>query len=138
MNKRDINALSDIFQRIIMESAGGGVQPDPGYSAEYNIGVENLRANSYTTNSGEPIVLFYTQKISDDQNDVLHKGDGPAVIFGNGGPENEFYFLHGERIDMTTDEGRKKFKAASHEVTYRGHEKETTGKTDMGDLGVMD
>jgi len=133
MRKSDINNLADIFTRMLNESNDGvSAAPTSGGNL-YNYGPEKLRANNYTSDSGEPIVLFYTKKISDTENDVLHRSDGPAVIFGEGGEGNEFYFLNGEKVDPAS----KEWKAAGHEMKYRGHEQEFTGETDADDLGAF-
>lgn len=138
MRKSDINGMADIFQRMITEAAGSGVNPAPSTGGNlYSYGPENLRENNYTSDSGEPIVLFYTKKISDTENDILHNSDGPAVIFGKGGEGNEFFFLDGQKLDMADPKDAKRFRAASAEVTYRGHEKEATGESDFGDLGAF-
>lgn len=135
MRKSDINSMADIFQRMLTESAAaGGITPAPSNGGNlYSFGPEKLRENNYTSDSGEPIVLFYTKKISDTENDVLHRSDGPAVIFGEGGEGNEFFFLNGEKVDPAS----KEWKAAGHEMKYRGHEQEFTGETDADDLGAF-
>lgn len=138
MKRSDIKNMSDIFQRMLTEAADGGVNAAPTSGGNlYSHGSENLRENKYTSDSGEPIVLFYTKKISDTENDVLHNAEGPAVIFDKGGEGNEFFFINGEKLDMENPSDAKKYRAAGAEVTYRGHEKETTGGADLDDLGAF-
>jgi len=48
---------------------------------------QSLRCNVIVCNQANgDFVIFYTQKISDDQNDVIHNAAGPAVKFGKGNP----------------------------------------------------
>lgn len=139
MKKSDINSMSDIFTRMLTEASGSNLNMPPSSGSNlYSYGAENLRENKYVDDNGQLIVRFYTKKISDTENDVLHNAEGPAVIFGAGGEGNEFFFLNGERLDMNNPTEAKKFKAAGAEVSYRGHEKEVTGKSDFGDLGAFD
>jgi len=135
MNKRDINNMADIFQRIMMESSGNLTSSGDGKSVDqlYSYGPEKLRVNSFTSDSGDPIVTFYTKKVSDDQNDILHRTDGPAVTFGSGGEGNEFFFVQDEKVDPSS----KEYRAAGHDTAYRSAEIETLGDTDTDDLDAF-
>ncbi len=49
----------------------------------YNKEGQSLRRNLLVFNPEEgDVVVFYTRKISDDRNDVIHNASGPAVRFG--------------------------------------------------------
>lgn len=139
MKKSDINSMSDIFQRMLTEAASGGMDAAQSSGGDpYSYGPENLRENKYIDKGGKVLVRFFTKKpASENENDVLHNADGPAVIFGEGGQGDEFFFLNGERIDMSNPAEAKKYRAAGAEISYRGQEKEITGKSDFGDLGAF-
>lgn len=109
MNRKDINNLNDMFMRVLTEAAGNPVSSNS--SAAYDKLDQNLRENKFTKDSGETLVLFYTLNPGTGGNDILHNAAGPAVIFGDGGDGNEFYFINGEQVEPTSTE----YKAANAE-----------------------
>ena len=126
MNRKDINSINDIFNLVVekhgmsymntlVESAANTSSTGGDASALYSYGPEKLRINHFTKQGAlnttstftdgtvdesllgsNNIVLFFTKKISDNENDVLHNAYGPAVIFEQGGEGNEFWFLDGK------------------------------------------
>lgn len=131
MNRRDINSINDIFQRVMKsqgssymktlfesnETTNTGSQ-DP--AALYSYGPDKLRINHFTKNGAinstatfsprgiqgsdllgsDNIVVFFTKRGSDTENDILHNRTGPAVIFEQGGEGNEFFFIDGQPADQ--------------------------------------
>lgn len=104
MRKSDIQSMGDIA-RLILEGTAGA--ENLGNSADhlYDKLGQNLRLNDYKDGS-KNIVMFYTKKPSDTENDVLHNEAGPAVVFANAqgeydesDPELAFYFLNNEKVD---------------------------------------
>jgi hypothetical protein len=142
MNRRDMKNMNDIF-RVIMENTTGTVEPVASSSGEggnlYHIGPDKLRENLYkASDSGETIVLFYTKKPSETENDILHCTTGPAVVFGNGGPENEFYFLNDKRLEIKNPDPAKNnpadeklWRATSFSHETQQHTKELTGEEEV-------
>jgi hypothetical protein len=150
MNRRDINSINDIFKAVIektgmsyvntlVESAANTSSTGGDASSLYSYGPENLRINhftkqgalnstgTYTLDGVDPkllgsdnIVAFFTKKISDNENDVLHNASGPAVIFEQGGEGNEFFFINGKPADFNS----KEYKAARADVEYKSSAKE--------------
>ena len=103
MNKKDINKLADLARLVLEQVEDPSTMTSSG-DALYNKEGQNLRENNFTTASGEPIVKFYTKRPkSENENDILHNATGPAVIFGEGGEGNEFYFLDDEKLDGPDD-----------------------------------
>lgn len=132
MRKSDIRSMGDIA-RLILENAEEGASISTNSSALYDKLDQNLRENEFN-NNGKAIVLFFTMKPSEDENDKLHNATGPAVIFadssGNYNPddeENTFYFINGERVDPNSST----FKNASKKLTGQVSSKETGG-TSLG------
>jgi len=103
MNKKDMNNLADLA-RLVLEQVEDPSTITSSGDALYNKERQNLRENNFTTTSGDPIVKFYTMRPkSENENDILHNAAGPAVIFGDGGEGNEFYFINDEKIDGPED-----------------------------------
>lgn len=130
MRKSDIRSMGDIA-RLILENAAGEGSISTNSSALYDKLDQNLRENEFN-NNGKAIVLFYTMKPSDDENDKLHNATGPAVVFadssGNYNPDDEknaFYFINGERVDPAS----RAFTDASKAVTGKVSKQETGGTT---------
>lgn len=119
MKKKDITKLSDIYSLIIEQA--DGAMPQSSSDAAYDKLGQNLRENNFTTTSGEPIVVFYTKKISDTEPDILHRADGPAVTFGSGGEGNEFYFIDNKLVEKDS----KEFRAAQADLRTKVSFKDT-------------
>ncbi len=71
---------------------------------------QDLRLNDYRDDSNKPIVMFYTMKPSDTENDMLHNEAGPAVVFANAQGEYDpqdsgsaFYFVKSEKVDPNSE-----------------------------------
>lgn len=123
MNRKDINNLNDMFRRVLTEAAGNPMSSSS--SAAYDKLDQNLRENKFTKESGETLVLFYTLNPGTGGNDILHNAAGPAVIFGEGGDGNEYYFINGEQVEPNSTE----YKAANAE--YRiGQRRKTSAPTE--------
>jgi hypothetical protein len=116
MRKNDISSLNDIYKLIAeqVDESGGDIKASS--DAKYDKLGQNLRENQFVINdSPDGTVLFYTMKpASDDENDKLHNAAGPAVVFGSGGPGNEFYFIEGKLMDKDS----KEYRAAAAEVNF--------------------
>jgi hypothetical protein len=125
MRKNDINSLNDIYKLIAeqVDESGGDIKASS--DAKYNKLGQNLRENQFVINdSPDGTVLFYTMKpASDDENDKLHNAAGPAVVFGEGGPGNEFYFIEGKLMDPASKE-------------YRAYAADLTFKADVAETGM--
>lgn len=104
--------MSDIA-RVIMESAtigaDGSSSIEYGSDTAYDKLGQNLRENNYK-DGDRGIVLFYTERPSDEENDKLHNAAGPAVVFANdageydeSNPELTFYFIHGKQVEGPSD-----------------------------------
>ena len=161
MNRKDINSINDIFKLVVekagssylntlVESAQDTSNTGGDASSLYSYGPENLRINHFTKQGAlnstatykldeidpsligsDNIVVFFTRRISDNENDVLHNASGPAVIFEGGGEGNEFFFINGKPADFNSRE----YKAARSDVEYHSSEKELTGReTDSKNL----
>jgi len=128
MKKKDISKLSDIYS-LIIEQADGAI-PQGSSDVAYDKLDQNLRENNFTTTSGEPIVVFYTKKISDTEPDILHNAAGPAVTFGSGGEGNEFYFIDNKLVEKDS----KEFRAAQAQMGYKASFKDQ----EVSDLGAFD
>jgi hypothetical protein len=130
MNRKDINSINDIFKLVVekagssylntlVESAQDTSNTGGDASSLYSYGPEKLRINHFTKQGAfnstatykldeidpsligsDNIVVFFTKKISDNENDVLHNASGPAVIFEGGGEGNEFFFINGKPADL--------------------------------------
>ena len=131
MRKSDIQSLGDIA-RLILENAAGAENLNNTANHLYDKLKQKLRLNDFMDGS-KPIVMFYTMKISDTENDVLHNASGPAIVFANdqgvydeSDPELAFYFLNDKRVEVTD----KEWKVATHELKYRSNKQDLTGKTD--------
>ena len=81
------------------------VNPDTAYD---KLG-QNLRENRYS-NGDKGIVLFYTLRPSDTENDKIHNAIGPAVILGDANgkfdennKELTFYFIDGKQVEGPED-----------------------------------
>jgi hypothetical protein len=124
MRKTDIKSLGDIYKRLIVEQDMSKSQP--GSDVAYDKLNQNLRENSFTaSDSGEPIVVFYTKKPpSDDENDKLHNAAGPAVIFGQGGEGNEFYFIEGQLVEKDSPEYREAAANLRYKSSMQGIDEE--------------
>lgn len=118
------------------EDTGTGESWDSEVTVEqlYNYGPEKLRSNNFTlrgTKHAFPqytevgnldpgilgdsnIVLFFTKKVSDNENDLLHNSSGPASIFNRGEKDEVYYFLDGVQVDPSS----KGFRAAIATMTY--------------------
>jgi hypothetical protein len=129
MKKKDIELLSSLFNQVILqENAGNEGEAEANKKLQELVNIkaysenkydkldQGLRENYFTTADDKPIVLFYTMKVSEDKNDLLHNAAGPAVVFEGGGDGNEFYFINGKQVDPESDE----FKTAQAEVEYQG------------------
>jgi hypothetical protein len=137
MRKSDIRSMGDIA-RLILENAAGAGGVSSNSSALYDKLGQNLRENEFN-NNGKGIVMFYTMKPSDDENDKLHNAAGPAVIFadssGNYNPddeENTFYFINGERVDPAS----KTYTAAASKAS--GSAMTQAGDIDTDTLGTAE
>lgn len=164
MNRKDINSINDVFKLVVekagpsylntlVEAAAATSSTGGDASALYSYGPEKLRINHFTKqgalNSKAPyildgvdssllgsnnIVVFFTKKISDTENDVLHNASGPAVVFEGGGEGNEFFFINGEPADFNS----KEYKAARADVEYKTSEKEIAGReTDSDEFSAF-
>ena len=163
MNRKDINSINDVFKLVmekagpsyvntLVESAANTSSTGGDASALYSYGPEKLRVNHFTKQGAlnssatyaidqvDPsllgsnnIVVFFTKKISDTENDVLHNASGPAVIFEGGGEGNEFFFIDGKPADFNSRE----YKAARADVEYKSSEKEMTGRETDDEFGAF-
>ena len=164
MNRKDINSINDVFRLVVekagpsyintlVEAAQGAPATGGDASSLYSYGPEKLRINHFTKqgalNSKAPyvldgvdssllgsdnIVVFFTKKISDNENDVLHNASGPAVIFEGGGEGNEFFFINGQPADFNS----KEYKSARADVEYKSAEKEIAGReTDTDEFSAF-
>jgi hypothetical protein len=163
MNRKDINSINDVFRLVmekagpsyvntLVESAANTSSTGGDASALYSYGPEKLRVNHFTKQGAlnstatyaldqvDPsllgpnnIVVFFTKKISDTENDVLHNASGPAVIFEQGGEGNEFFFIDGKPADFNSRE----YKAARADVEYKSSEKEMTGRETDDEFGAF-
>jgi hypothetical protein len=163
MNRKDINSINDVFKLVmekagpsyvntLVESATNTSSTGGDASALYSYGPEKLRVNHFTKQGAlnssatyaidqvDPsllgpnnIVVFFTKKISDTENDVLHNASGPAVIFEGGGEGNEFFFIDGKPADFNSRE----YKAARADVEYKSSEKEMTGRETDDEFGAF-
>ena len=104
MRKSDIQSMADIA-RLILEGTADAENLNNTADHLYNQLGQNLRLNDYKDGS-KNIVMFYTKKPSDTENDVLHNAAGPAVIFANAqgeydkkDPQLAFYFLNNEKLN---------------------------------------
>jgi len=108
MRKSDINSMADIA-RLILENASDAENLSNTADNLYNQEGQNLRLNDYKDGS-KNIVMFYTKKPSDTENDVLHNEKGPAVVFANASGEYDksdyrgehptaFFFKNNERVE---------------------------------------
>jgi len=129
MRKSDIQSMGDIA-RLILENAADGNNITSSSSATYDKLGQSLRENEFN-NNGKGLVMFYTMKPSENENDKLHNAAGPAVIFadssGNYDPENEanvFYFIYGEKVDPNS----KEYKAAESKAS-------SSAMKQSGDIG---
>jgi len=131
MRKTDINSLSDIYQMISEQAEGGSGDIQATSDASYDKLGQSLRENKFViTDAPDGTVLFYTMApASNDENDKLHNAAGPAVVFGSGGPGNEFYFLKGKLVDKDS----KEYRAAAAELSFSADVK-GAGEEDV-DLG---
>lgn len=109
MRKSDIQSLGDIA-RLILEGTAGAENLNNSADHLYDKLGQNLRLNDFMDGS-KPIVMFYTKKISDTENDVLHNAAGPAIVFANErgeydqeDPELAFYFLDDAKVDPNSSE----------------------------------
>jgi hypothetical protein len=163
MNRKDINSINDIFKLVVekagssylntlVESAQDTSNTGGDASSLYSYGPEKLRINHFTKQGAlnstatykldeidpsligsDNIVVFFTKKISDTENDVLHNASGPAVIFEGGGEGNEFFFIDGKPADFNSRE----YKAARADVEYKSSEKEMTGRETDDEFGAF-
>ena len=164
MNRKDINSINDVFRLVVekagssylntlMEAAADAPSASGDASSLYSYGPEKLRINHFTKNGAlnskasyvldsvdqsllgpDNIVVFFTKKISDNENDVLHNASGPAVVFEQGGEGNEFFFINGEPADFNS----KEYKAARADVEYKSSEKEIAGReTDADEFSAF-
>ena len=109
MRKSDIQSLGDIA-RLILEGTAGAENLNNSADHLYDKLGQNLRLNDFMDGS-KPIVMFYTMKISDTENDVLHNEAGPAIVFANeqgeydeSDPELAFYFINDAKVDPNSPE----------------------------------
>ena len=154
MNRKDINSINDIFKMVVektgpsylntlVESAQNTSSTGGDASSLYSYGPEKLRINHFTKQGAlnstatysldkidpsllgsDNIVVFFTKRGGENENDILHNASGPAVIFEGGGEGNEFFFINGEPADFNSRE----YKAARADVEYKSSEKELTGR----------
>jgi len=129
MRKSDIQSLGDIA-RLILEGTADAENLNNSASHLYNQKGQNLRLNDFKDGS-KNIVMFYTKKISDTENDVLHNAAGPAIVFANEqgeydqeDPKLAFYFLDDVKIDPNSKQWTDALKTSA-------------GKT-MADIEVKD
>lgn len=104
MRKSDIQSLGDIA-RLILEGTADAENLNNSANHLYDKLGQNLRLNDFKDGSNN-IVMFYTKKISDTENDVLHNESGPALVFANDqseydqeDPKLAFYFLDDVKVD---------------------------------------
>lgn len=109
MRKSDIQSLGDIA-RLILEGTADAENLNNTANHLYDKLGQNLRLNDFMDGS-KPIVMFYTMKISDTENDVLHNEAGPAIVFANergeydeSDPELAFYFINDAKVDPNSPE----------------------------------
>ena len=64
--------------------------------------------------------MFYTKKISDTENDVLHNESGPALVFANDqgeydqeDPKLAFYFLDDVKVDHNSKQWHDAYRASA-------------------------
>ena len=122
MRKTDINSLSDIYKRLIVEQDMSNIQPSS--DVAYDKLNQDLRENNFTTTSGEPIVVFYTMRISNTEPDILHNAAGPAVTFGSGGEGNEFYFIKNKLVEKDSPEYVEAAADLNYKVNMQGMDEE--------------
>lgn len=139
------------YMNTLLESAANTSSTGGDASSLYSFGPENLRINHFTKQGAlnstatyddgsvddfksllgsNNIVVFTTKKISDNENDVLHNAFGPAVIFENGGPGNEFWFDEGKPV-KPEDLINKQNKIAAQSDTSEGGVADIFGGGDM-------
>lgn len=118
MRKSDIRSLGDIA-RLILENAADAENLNNTADHLYTKKGQSLRLNDFR-DGNTPIVMFYTKKISDTENDVLHNAAGPAIIFANAqgeydqeDPELAFYFLDDEKVDPNSQRWTDAHKASA-------------------------
>ncbi len=164
MNRKDINSINDVFRLVVEKAGSSylntlveEVQDTAGVSGDasslYSYGPEKLRINHFAKSGAknakapyvldgvdqslvgsDNIVVFFTKKISDTENDILHNASGPAVVFEGGGEGNEFYFIDGTRVDTSSRE----YKSARADVEYKTAEKEIAGReTDTDEFSAF-
>jgi hypothetical protein len=131
LKKSDITDISSIYQMIIEQVTEGGATSSS--SSLYDKLGQNLRENKFETTGGETIVVFYTKKISDDENDILHNASGPAVTFGSGGEGNEFYFIDGKLVEKDS----KEFRAANSAMTFKQDVEDVGDEAADTDFGMF-
>jgi hypothetical protein len=151
MKSKDIDALNNLFNKVLIKESTGGEASGPADAPEligikaysepkYDKEGQNLRSNFFTTDDDKPIVLFYTMQRGGDENDVLHNAAGPAVVFEGGGEGKEFYFIEGEQVSPDSDE----YKTANAEFEYQdrasrlGKKKTDTLSSGGSDLDIFD
>lgn len=136
-----------IFTRQLNEADEGGADSNVTIEQLYSYGPEQLRTNHFTEQGAkysfpqysedgvlEPnivgkdnIVLFFTEKVSDSDSDLLHNATGPAVIFNQGGEGNEYYFIHGVQVEPDS----KEWRAANAQVSYTTNVQAAGDEVDM-------
>jgi hypothetical protein len=150
MKSKDIDALNNLFNKVLIKESKGEQASGPADAPEligikaysepkYDKEGQNLRSNYFTTDDDKPIVLFYTKQRGGDENDVLHNAAGPAVVFEGGGEGKEFYFIEGEQVSPDSDE----YKSAKSRYEYNSRavrlgKKKSDDPEEMGLSGVFD
>lgn len=125
-----MNNLSNIAQRILEAVSQPGATAAQPTNADdlYTELDQDLRLNQFDDEGGAPIVVFYTMKINDKENDVLHNAAGPAVTFGSGGDGEVFYFINGKQVEPDSDEYKNAAAALSIDVrSAKRSQTKTTG-----------
>jgi len=104
MKRRDIQQMSDLAC-MILESMGNSDSITGNSDTLYDKEGQNLRLNDFK-DGDKSIVMFYTKKISDTENDILHNERGPAIIFANDAGVYDinddklaFYFIQDKKVE---------------------------------------
>lgn len=137
------------FLKTLVENADESSTTNTSGDADslYSYGPEKLRINHFTKNGAfnskgeyildgvdssllgnDNVVVFFTKRGGPESNDILHNASGPAVIFEQGGENNEFYFINGNSVDKNS----KEWKTARAEMSYRSSAKRLAD-IDIGD-----
>jgi len=141
MRKSDIQSLGDIA-RLILEGTADAENVNNSANHLYDKLGQNLRLNDFKDGSNN-IVMFYTKKISDTENDVLHNESGPALVFANDqseydqeDPKLAFYFLNDVKVDPNSKQWTDAYQASAGKtmVDTEVKDKDVAGGYDFNNM----